>query len=589
MLIGRCRVKKLLLLCGLSASVYAADPAAPTFARDVAPIIYQNCASCHRPGEAGPFPLLSYQDVKKHARQIAAVTQSRYMPPWSPAPGYGDFQDERRLTDQQIRTIADWVRAGTPQGEVAEEPRPPHFAESWQLGPPDLLLKAQKGFAVPAAGPDVFWNFVFHPELETTRFVRAIEIRPGGRNVHHANLLIDRMGATRHFGDGFGGMDLTLTESPFEPEGHFLFWKPGSLPYAEPDGFAWRLDPGNALVLNTHIQTTGKEESIAPEIGLYFTDKAPARFPILVELEHDGKLNIPSGDRDFVVSDHFRVPMDADVLAVYPHAHYLGKLLEGYAILPDGSRKWLIRIPDWDLNWQAVYRYREPVFLPRESVVYMQYHYDNSAGNPRNPNDPPKRVEAGNQAKDEMGHLWLQVLPRGRGDRRREIQEALMRRRLEKYPNDFSAHLNLGAILMSRLDMQSAVTELEAAVKIDPRRPEAHDMLGAALQGLGFAQQGIAQFRYALQADPDYVNARYDLANALVLAGRFDEAVENFRRVVDAFPNSARMHNQFGVMLARQGKLSEAAAEFDRALALEPGNESARRNRDSLRDESAGR
>jgi hypothetical protein len=147
-----------------------------------------------------------------------------------------------------------------------------------------------------------------------------------------------------------------------------------------------------------------------------------------------------------VVSDDFKLPMDADVLAVYPHAHYLGKLLEAWATLPDGSKKWLVRIPDWDSNWQAVYYYREPVSLPKDAVIHMRYHYDNSAANVRNRSHPPKRVRAGNQATDEMGHLWLQVLPRGPGDRRRELQEAVIEHRLEKNPNDFEAHMNLGAI-----------------------------------------------------------------------------------------------------------------------------------------------
>jgi len=196
-------------------------------------------------------------------------------------------------------------------------------------------------------------------------------------------------------------MDLALDRNPFDPESHFLFWKPGTAPHYEPDGFSWRLDSGNYLVLNTHLQPTGKSEQVQPAIALYFTDKPPDRFPILIQLEHDGALDIPPGTRDFRVSDDFRLPIDADVLAVYPHAHYLGKLLEGYATLPDGTRKWLIRIPDWDLDWQAVYRDREPVFLPKNSVVSMRYHYDNSAANPRNPNQPSKRVRAGNQANRE--------------------------------------------------------------------------------------------------------------------------------------------------------------------------------------------
>ncbi len=346
---------------------------------------------------------------------------------------------------------------------------------------------------------------------------------------------------------------------------------------------------GNLLVLNTHIQPTGKPEQVAPAVGLYFTDKPPTRFPILVQLEADEALNIPPGARDFVVTDQFRLPVDADVLAVYPHAHYLGHVLEGYATLPDGTRKWLIRIPDWDLNWQAVYRYRQPLYLPKGSVISMRYHYDNSAANPRNPNTPPKRVLAGDQATDEMSHFWLQVLPRGRGDHRREIQEALMRHRLEKHPDDFSAHLNLGAILMSRLDMQGAVTMLKAAVQSDPHRPEAHDMLGAALQSLGFSAEGLEQFRLALWADPNYVNARYDLANALAKAGKFNEAVENFSKIAAAFPDSARMQNEYGALLARDGKRSEALAQFDKALALDPSDQVAQRNRELVLRQIAGR
>jgi len=268
------------------------------------------------------------------------------------------------------------------------------------------------------------------------------------------------------------------------------------------------------------------------------------------------------------------------VLAVYPHAHYLGKLLEGYATLPDGTRRWLIRIPHWDLNWQAVYRYRTPLFLPKGSVIHMRYHYDNSAANPRNPNSPPKRVVAGNQAADEMGHLWLQVLPRGAGDHRRPIQEALMRHRLQKYPDDFAAHMNLGALMLSRLDAQDAIPVLRAAVRIDPKRADAQNMLGTALQSVGRLQEAIAQFRLALQVQPDYLNAHYNLASALVKSGHLPEAVEQFRPVIAAYPDDSHLQNQFGELLAEDGKTSEALVHFDRAIALDPAYAAARRNRE---------
>ena len=324
------------------------------------------------------------------------------------------------LTPEQIATIAAWVRAGAPEGNIAEIPPPPSFPNGWQLGTPDLVLEARGSVALPASGPDIYWNVIFTPNLTARRWVRAIEIRPGQpRVVHHANLLVDRAGSAKlqeiSPGKGFPGMDLVIGRSPFDPDGNFLFWKPGGTPHVEPDGFAWRLDPGNDLVLNMHLQPSGKPEEVRPSIGLYFTDKPQTRFPLLVQLENDEALDIPAGTGDFVISDSFQLPLDADVLAVYPHAHYLGKLLEAWATPPDGSRKWLIRIPSWDTNWQAVYYYREPVFLPKDSVIHMRYHYDNSADNPRNPNNPPKRVRSGNRATDEMGHLWLQILPRAAG------------------------------------------------------------------------------------------------------------------------------------------------------------------------------
>ncbi len=587
-----------LLLCSFVISSMAganAELAAPTFARDVAPIVYQNCAPCHHAGGVGPFPLLTYDEVKKHAHQIAAVTAARYMPPWKPEQGYGEFQDERRLTAQQIRTIANWVAAGAPGGDESRMPAPARFEDGWQLGKPDLVLEASHPFSVPATGPDIFWNFVFKPDLKNTRYVSAIEIKPNGsagaRNVHHANLAIDRMGSlVRQKADlvnGFPGMDVELSNNPFDPPSHLLFWKAGTIPKPEPDGMSWRLDPGNLLVLNTHLQPSGKPESVRPSIALYFTDRPPTRFPLVMELEDDDALTIPPGAKGFRVSDDFKLPVDADVLAIYPHAHYLGKLLEAYATLPDGSRKWLIRIPDWDPNWQAVYRYREPVFLPKDSVISMRYWYDNSSSNPRNPNHPPKRICAGNQAGDEMSHLWLQILPRGAGDRRRLVQEALVRHELAKHPGDFSAHLNLGAILMSRLDMQGAVTTLKEAVRLRPKRPEAHDMLGSAMQSLGFGIEAMRQFQLALDADPDYINARYDLAHALLRQGKIDEAATQFAHVVSAFPNSARMLDEYGVLLARSGRTQEAVKQFDAALAIDPADEDARKNREEVTKQHA--
>lgn len=515
------------------------------------------------------------------------------MPPWLPEAGFGEFQDERRLTRAEIDTISAWVAAGEPEGD-GTPPVPQILSGGWQLGKPALVVQADSPLRVPAEGADVFWNFTFRPPLTATRYVRAVEIRPNGPagSVHHANLLIDRTHSSERMevkpGAGFPGMEIPLTRNPLDAPSHFLFWKPGSAPYCEPVEMAWQLNPGNMLVLNTHVQPSGKPEEIRPEIALYFTAQKPTRFPLLIELENDNALEIPSGARDFPVADDFQLPMDLDVLAIYPHAHYLGKRLEAYATLPGGRRVWLIRIPDWNFDWQAVYRYRAPVFLPEGSVISMRFHYDNSAANARNPNRPPKRVEAGNRAADEMAHLWLQVLPRGggehvRGDRRRELEEALVRYRLEKAPGDPTAHLNLGALLLSRLKTQEGIDELQTAIRLDAHSAEAHDMLGSALRSVGRLQDAIQEFRLALAIDPHGLNARYNLATALARSGRLEEASSYFRQVIEAFPNDARLRNEWGEILASSGDLPGALVQFEKALALEPNNHDALKNRDWAR------
>ena len=623
------RLSRAILVPLLSLSAFAADVPTVTFHKQIAPLLLEHCAPCHRPGQSGPFPLLTYEDARKRAAQIAAVTRRRYMPPWLPESGTMKFAGERRLTDLQIETIAKWAAAGAPEGDLADSPRTPAFAPGWQLGAPDLIIEAPKPFPTPADGADVYWNFVLTPPVTATRYVKAIEIRPGNlRAVHHANLLIDRDRSARRLekaaGEGFAGMDLVLQSNTFDPDSHFLFWKPGGTPVVEPTGMAWRLDPGNDLVLNVHLQPSGKPELVQPSIGLYFTDQPQTKYPMLIQLERDGSLHIPAGAANFEVSDDFRLPLDVDLLAVYPHAHYLGHLLEGHATLPDGSRRNLIRIPDWDPNWQAVYAYREPQFLPKGTLLSMRFHYDNSARNPRNPNSPPKMVVGGNQSTDEMAHLWFQVLPRGEGDQRMVLQEAIMQHRLEKYPADFSALFNLGALRLNRKQIPSAIAFLRSALRSQPGQPVALNSLGVALESDNQLSEAVEQFRHALRVQPDYTDARYNLANALALQGDLSAAAANFREVLSAVPNdipardhlvdaltrlatstfssgqleaagtylrelvqlepgNADLHNNFGIVLVRTGEIASAIEQFEAALRAEPAHQAARRNLDLAR------
>jgi Tfp pilus assembly protein PilF len=562
-----------------------------TFTRDIAPILFRSCAPCHRPGEAAPFSLLSFADAKTHARQIAAVTQRRIMPPWLPAPDDPKFADDLRLTSEQIALIQNWVEQGAVEGDPSALRSRPLFVEGWQLGKPDVVVKTTRPFVLPAGGRDTYWNFVFRSPVDQTRWLKAVEIRPGDKRlVHHANVLVDRGQTARlqekQEGAGFGGMELTIESEGFDPDSHFLFWKPGSAPYVEPDGMAIRLDGDNDLVLNTHLQPSGKPETLQPTLGLYFTDKPATLHPILLQLENDRLLDIPAGDKDFVVNDDFILPVDVDLLAIYPHAHYVGKDLRATATLPDGTTESLIHIASWDLNWQAVYRYAEPVTLPKGTTISMRFRYDNSDDNIRNPNHPPQRIVAGNRASDEMAHLWLQVLPKGSPtegvDPRSLIQEAMARHNLRKNPADFEAHYNLGALLQVRGKVTESAEHFAEAVRIRPEDATANNAFGAALLAGGRTAESIAYLTAALKARPGYFDAHYNLGNALASQGDFHGALVHFQAAVRLNPQDANAEANLGSAFAETGNVKQARFHYERALALNPHHELARENLQQL-------
>lgn len=545
------------------------------FSRHIAAILYEHCADCHHPGGSAPFSLTSYSDARKRMSQIADVAADRYMPPWLPQAGHGSFQGERRLEESQIELLQQWASQGGVQGDPAAAPAAPTFSSEWKLGRPDLVLEMPTPYMLPEEGGDIFRNFVLPVPVERTRYVKAVEIRPGNKQVvHHANILVDRSGSSRQLDQrdplqGFEGMELEIESEDFEPHSHFLFWKPGSPPVEEKVGMSWRVGPGTDLVLNMHLQPSGKPEPIQARIALYFDDRPPTRHPMLLQLEADGQLDIPAGDSGFEVVDELRLPVGVEVLGIYPHLHYLGRIVEAFAVLPDGSRQWLIRIPRWDFNWQAVYRFSQPVHLPRGTLLKMRFVYDNSSANPLNPNRPPKRVGFGNRSQDEMSHLWLQVLP-PRADDRKTLQEALMRRRLEKYPDDFFALANLGAVLQSTGRLEEAESVLRQAVRIRPQDAAALNSLGAALQAQGRHEESAGLFRRALGFRPEYPGALFNLGAAHLSLGRLGEAERSFRQVIRISPDDSDAYGNLGNALARQGRLEEAEKEFRRALDLDP-------------------
>jgi hypothetical protein len=397
---------RLLLLSFAATTLWAKSPGV-SFSHDVAPIVYRNCVGCHRPGASAPFSLLTYAQVAPRAALIAAVTKSRYMPPWLPDAPH--FANERRLSESEIAILARWAAEGALEGNPAETPSQPHFDSGWSLAKPDLEMEMPSAYSVPAEGADVYRCFVIPLGMVRQRYVRAIEIRPSNpKLVHHALLFQDltREARARDHGDGYE----CFGTPGFLPARGLGGWTPGAPAITMLPGMAETLYAGADLVVQVHYHPTGKQETDRERVALYFTEEKPRRHLLDIGLSSN-RIDIPPGERAYRVTDHFTVPVDVDVFGIIPHAHYLAKEMLGYAVLPDGTKKTLIHIPSWNFNWQDQYRYSVPVRLPADSEVFMEFTYDNSVENPRNPNHPPKRVVYGPGSADEMAGLHLQAAP----------------------------------------------------------------------------------------------------------------------------------------------------------------------------------
>ena len=555
------RVLLLVLVMVMVPGLSAAEPAATipppsgaspaagalTFNRDIAPLIYQRCASCHRPGEPAPFNLLTYADVRKHAQDIVEVTGRRYMPPWMPDDGDYAWLDNPRLSAGEIQRIAQWVASGMVEGRAEDLPPPPRWADGWKLGTPDLVVTMPEPFTLPADGKDVYRNFVIPVPLTSPRYVRGYEFRPGSRAVHHAFIRIDTSGQARRLDDrepelGFGGMD--LPPSAESPSGHFLGWQPGRRPYLLPDGLSWTLPARSDVVLLMHLQPQGRPERVQPSIGFYFTDVGPTNVPIKIGLRSYA-IDIPAGATNYSLEETVKLPADANLLAVAPHAHYLARRVEGFAVLPDGTRKTLLTIPDWDFNWQGEFRYANPVRLPRGTVVGMRFTYDNSTNNVRNPNHPPARVQFGLQTSDEMGELWFQFLGDHPKDREALMEAAqlrlirdigeLSRFRLRQDPTDADSTAELGKVLLTEGNIAGAETLFRRALQLRPSA-DAHYHLGCVLMERSRIADAGMEFLAAIRLDPEHFQSHNNAGLCFLSQGRLAEAQDHFREVLRLHP-----------------------------------------------------
>ena len=578
----------MLSILGLLVAGAILDGAQVTFTRDIAPIVFAHCATCHRPGEAAPFSLLTHDDVRRRAQQIALMTKNRSMPPWKPEPGYGEFAGARRLSDRQIELVQQWVELGAPEGDASDLPPAPRWASGWQLGKPDLIVSMPEPYLLGGEGPDVFRTFVIPIEVPNGRYVKGLEVHPGvPRAVHHANIKIDRTRSSRRLDeddpgpgfDGGGGRDATF------PDGHFLGWTPGQVPQLL-DDTAWRLEAGSDLVVELHMMPTGKPERVQISVGLFFTDAPPSRLPYMVRLGRQS-IDIPAGAREYTVTDSYVLPVDVEVLGVQPHAHNLAREMNAFAKLPDGTTAWLMYIREWDFRWQDVYRYSRPIPLPRGTTLTMQYTYDNSADNIRNPNRPPKRVTFGQTTASEMGDLWLQVAASASSDRAvldRDYAPKMLRediagdeKTLEVNPNDARLHSDLAFCYLAAGRTADAIVQFETAVRLEPGAAHAHYDLGTTLLKQNRLDEAAAHFDRALRLKPDFSEAHNNRGAVHALQGHIDEAITSYTEALRLNASNAEARDNLAAalaarasVLARRDQIDEAIAHYRRALQLNP-------------------
>ena len=409
-----------------------------TYSRDIAPILNASCVQCHREGDVAPFPLASYEDAAKRAKFIASVTADRSMPPWKAEPNFGHFQDERRLSDDEIRLIGEWTAAGAPEGNRDDLPPPRKFASGWALGEPDLVVRMPEPFTVPADGRDVYRAFVAPVDIPADSYVAGFEFRPDAASVvHHCIMYLDTTGRARQLDAddpkpgyvSFGGPG-------FLPSGALGGWAPGAAPHRLPDGVGKPLEKGSDLVFQMHYHPDGREHADRSSVAIYLAKKPVTQVVAMIPLG-TRDIDIPAGESNYVREASMTLPCDATITGITPHMHLLGREMKVTATKTDGAIVPMIWIKDWDFRWQDQYAYAEPIMLPKGTRIDLRAVYDNSVDNPRQPNDPPKRVRRGEQTTDEMCLCFIQYQTGDRNDIRlirRAAVGARIQQALERTP-----------------------------------------------------------------------------------------------------------------------------------------------------------
>jgi hypothetical protein len=419
---------------------------AVTFDRDVAPIFFRNCAECHRPGELAPMSLLSYKDARPWARSIRDKVVTRQMPPWGADPHFGSFSNDRRLSQTDIDKIADWVDQGAPEGNHKDLPQVPSLDDRWVIGRPDAVLTMDRDYELSAQGPDEYINISIPTNFTEDKWVQAVEVRPGNKKiVHHAVVFVQPPSLAanaKRIQDFYmlnsifysdGTLRRVRMEAPVyddgcsAPGGGYApgsgveglgmllgFYAPGKAIDSWPAGTAKLIPAGSNLILQMHYsRTTGNAERDRTSVRLVFAKEPPEK-PVLSFGALNTYFKIPAGDPSHEVKACYTFGRDVQMLAYMPHMHLRGKSMTYEAVFPDGRRQTLLDVPQYNFNWQTLYKLKDPIFLPGGTKLLVTAHYDNSEKNKYNP-DPAKAVRFGDPTYDEMMIGYFDFVSAGPG------------------------------------------------------------------------------------------------------------------------------------------------------------------------------
>lgn len=357
----------------------------PTFTKDVAPILFENCTSCHQPGQSAPMSLLSYREVRPWAKSIVKNVQERTMPPWHASPEYGEFSNDRSLSQAEIDTITNWVNKGTKRGDVADLPPMPKLKSTdWTLGKPDQVV-TYKEVELPGGGPDQFFDLYADPQLSEDRWLTAVEMKPSNPLVAHHVILYQMI-------PGKG----------MSPNGWIGAWAAGTDPMEFNEGTGRMLKKGARIVADMHYHPAETPQKDTLSVGLHFADNADSINKEVINLwiAQQG-IDIAPGEKNYVKKSSYTFKQDSHILAFLPHMHYRGRQFTYKATYPDGSKETLLHVPDYNFAWQTQYTLEEPLSVPAGTTIDCTAIYDNSTDNPYNP-DPTARVTDGDESFDEM-------------------------------------------------------------------------------------------------------------------------------------------------------------------------------------------